>query len=48
LNSLKCPRCDNHFFFREMGASLISPACAFCGLELRAAKSNAAQFRGIS
>jgi hypothetical protein len=38
LNSFKCPRCGNHFFFREMGASLISPACAFCGLEMRAAK----------
>jgi hypothetical protein len=49
LNSFKCHRCGNYFFFREMGANLISPACAFCGLSLRAARSNkSAQSENIS
>jgi hypothetical protein len=39
LNSFKCPRCGNHFFFREVFTSPMSPECAFCGLELRAGRS---------
>jgi hypothetical protein len=36
LNSFECPHCENRFF-RGQEASLISPACASCGLALRPA-----------